>query len=209
MASSSVDAVAKKTTKTALDRVSYWNETYKTIDPTTKGKIGVLLAFLIPYVLYNYVVPEPSSSCDISGRLELIFALQLLPACVMLFYVTYTGLLRVPSSPVAAHDPAAAYATNQMPLAVIAGNRAFVNTLEQYALLLAASAALVTVLPCDQLRLLPAWYVTWTVCRVLYIKGYVSSQPDARMLGFPGTAMPSMAALGYAIYLRVQQGVWY
>lgn len=50
---------------------------------------------------------------------------------------------RISWSPAAAHDPAAAYAAGAMPMRVFASNRAFINTLEQYALLLTTSATLV------------------------------------------------------------------
>lgn len=75
-------------------------------------------------------------------------------------------------------------------------------------LLLATSAALLNKLPCDQLMILPALYLTWSVCRILYVVGYVKNG-SARMIGFPGTVMPTMAALGYAVYLAATEHAFY
>ena len=84
---------------------------------------------------------------------------------------------------------------------MLAANRVFINTLEQYALLFAASAALVMHIPVVHAGALPALYITWTLARVVYAVGYVHGKGPARMLGFPATVMPTAAALGYAVYL--------
>jgi hypothetical protein len=78
----------------------------------------------------------------------------------------------------------------------------------RYLLLLGSSAALVRRVPCHEIMLLPALYITWMTCRVIYIHGYIANG-SGRMLGFPGTMLPAAAALGYSIWLAVQEGSLY
>lgn len=190
------------------DRIKYWDKTYGSILPTNSAHAGIAIASLLPYALYNYVIPD--EHIFLSGelgsfeqRLGLLFSLQVLPAMVAVFYIGYTGLTRIPYSPAAAHDPAAMYASNKMPIEVHAANRAFTNTLEQYLLLWTSSCALVLQLPANQLNLMPTLYLTWSICRVLYIVGYVTFGGSGRMIGFPGTVNSSFVALCYAIYLMM------
>eukprot|EP00040_Diaphanoeca_grandis_P025157 m.139011 g.139011 ORF g.139011 m.139011 type:complete len:206 (+) comp30029_c2_seq4:59-676(+) len=199
----------KDAMKYALDRATYWDTVYKSSNPTIAGQLGVLVAFILPTLLYN-LLPGPSTDapCEPMGRIQLLFTLQLFPACVLFYYVVVTGLQRVPVSPTAAHDPAAAYVTGQMPMSVIAANRAFINTLEQYAFLFCTTCLLAMQVPCDEIGMLPALYITWSLCRVVYLHGYLSTG-HGRMLGFPGTVMPTLAAFGYATYLVVQKGTIY
>ena len=161
----------------------------------------MLISAVLPAVLWR-ALPELIDADTAIARVELLLKLQLLPALVVAFCVIVTGAQRIPSSFVAAHDPAAAYYTNMMPMNVIAGKRAFINTLEQYALLFCASAALVLRIPFAYIGLLPAWYGTCAICRVLYVVGYVRDG-NSRMLGFPGTFLPSLAGLGWACYLSL------
>jgi hypothetical protein len=198
--------------KDSLDRVVYWNNIYGKTDPTTAGKAGTALAFVLPYSLYNFAplqaFLEALSSMEVEdtplSRIAILFSLQLIPASVFAFYVMFTGLTRIPSSPAAAHDPAALYATGQMPSQVHAANRAMINTLEQYALLISVSLALVLHIPMDKIHLLPAWYITWGISRIIYAFGYVH-WASGRMLGFPATVLPTTAAFGYTLYLMFSQ----
>jgi uncharacterized MAPEG superfamily protein len=97
------------------------------------------------------------------------------------------------------------YAAGLMPAKVHAANRAFINTLEQYALLWTASCGMALRLPVDQMKMLPVWYMTWSICRVTYLVGYLYFHGSGRMLSFPGTMLPSVAALAYALYLTAVQ----
>ena len=53
---------------------------------------------------------------------------------------------------------------------------------------------------------LPSIYFTWGLARVLYFIGYLFNGP-CRMIGFPGTVMPTAALLAYVLYIVSQQGL--
>ena len=191
-----------------MDQIRWWDTVYGSTNPTLAGQAGLVLAVALPYTLYHTtILPEPKMPNDGTPqeRLELLLSLQVLPALVVVLYVVLTGLQRIPHSPAAAHDPASMYAAGLMPARVHAANRAFINTLEQYVLLWAASCGLAMRLPVSQMKMLPVLYCTWSVCRVIYIVGYVFFQGSGRMLGFPGTVFPSAAALFYSVYLTIQE----
>ena len=125
-------ASTKEEVRAALDRIKYWNNTWKTTAPTGAAPIGMVIALILPTVLYN-VLPAPSNPdvCSSIGRISLLVQLQVFVALIAFYYILVTGSIRVGVSPAAAHDPAAMYATNTMPMAVLGANRAFRNTLEQ------------------------------------------------------------------------------
>ena len=198
----------------ADERIKYWDTVYGTIDPPKSATVGMIIAATLPYVLYNHILPslsyelfllkeEEGGSSSFEHRIKLLLSLQILPAVVAFVYIWVTGLARIPYSPAAAHDPAAMYAANLMPVQVHAANRAFTNTLEQYLLLWTTSCALAVQLPPDELMILPALYITWSICRILYVIGYIYGGGSGRMVGFPGTVMPTTAGLFYAIYLLI------
>lgn len=62
-------------------------------------------------------------------------------------------------------------------------------------------------LPCDHIRFLPVLYTTWSLCRIIYLYGYLTTG-SGRMLGFPGTVLPTLAGLAYAVWLSVNDGVY-
>mmetsp|Transcript_54150 Transcript_54150/g.131398 ORF Transcript_54150/g.131398 Transcript_54150/m.131398 type:complete len:218 (+) Transcript_54150:444-1097(+) len=196
----------------AAERIKYWDKVYGTLDPPKSANVGLFLAATLPYFLYNHILPniddhsvftvkEEGGTAAFEHRIKLLFSLQILPAVVSFVYIWVTGSVRIPYSPAAAHDPAAMYAANLMPVQVHAANRAFANTLEQYLFLWTTSCALAVQLPSEQLMILPTLYITWSICRILYVIGYVYGGGSGRMLGFPGTVMPTTAGLFYAIYL--------
>lgn len=123
---------AKAETTAALDRINYWNNTWGTTAPTMAAPLGMVLAAVLPLTFYT-ILPAPSGgegACGLDGRLAVLLNLQIFPALVGLFYIVFTGSQRI-TTPAAAHDPAAAYKAQIMPMTVIAANRAFTNTLEQ------------------------------------------------------------------------------
>lgn len=189
-----------------LEQIQWWNEVHATTDPTRATHYGMAIACAFPYVLYYHILNQPNMPDGGSQeeRLDLLLSLQLLPSIVVVIYIMWTGLQRIQHSPAAAHDPADMYAAGLMPAKVYAANRAFINTLEQYVLLLTTSCALALRLPIDQMKMLPALYVTWSVCRVIYMIGYIHFSGSGRMAGFPGTVLPTTAALCYALYLTVK-----
>ena len=198
--------------KVGMTQIKWWNEVYASTDPTLAGKIGTVVAVVLPYTLYHKILPEPNmpNGGTQEERLDLLFSLQVLPALVVVFYIALTGLQRVPHSPAAAHDPANMYAACLMPPKVHAANRAFINTLQHYVLLWAASCGLALRLSLNELKMLPALYITWSVCRVMYIVGYIYFGGSGRMLGFLGTCLSSFAALVYTMYLTAQEkGLFY
>jgi hypothetical protein len=118
---------AKTEMKAAMDRVNYWNA-WGTTKPTNSQMFGIALAVLLPLALYHAVLPPSTNSGSAVDRISLLLNLQVIPALVLLFCIFFSGLQRIPSSAAAAHDPAAAYVANIMPIQVHAANRAFINT---------------------------------------------------------------------------------
>ena len=74
------------------------------------------------------------------------------------------------------------------------------NTHEQLTLLAFAHLTLVTLLPAEQLHIIPVLVALFVVSRLIYWIGYATN-PLYRTLGFVATFYPSIAALGYAAYL--------
>lgn len=73
------------------------------------------------------------------------------------------------------------------------------NTLEQLVVMMGAHLALATLLPPDQLGLLPTLVALFVVSRVLYWVGYVRD-PMLRTFGFVATFYPNLYAVGLALW---------
>lgn len=76
------------------------------------------------------------------------------------------------------------------------------NTHEQLTLMAFGHLALATLLPPDQLKIIPVLVALFCVSRIVYWIGY-SLNPLFRTLGFVATFYPNIAALGYAAYLLI------
>lgn len=73
------------------------------------------------------------------------------------------------------------------------------NTLEQLVLMIGSHLALATLLPHEELALLPALALLFVVSRVVYWVGYVRD-PMLRTLGFVATFYPNIYAVGLALW---------
>lgn len=106
---------SKEEVRLALDSKNYWNNQYKSFNPTIAGNVGVVLSGALPYVLYTSLPKDVFSGLD---RFNLLLLLQIVPALVFCFYIFLTGLTRIPTSPFAAHDPARVWQLGAMPVKV-------------------------------------------------------------------------------------------
>lgn len=207
--------------KQAVERSAYWNDVYGTVAAVPlPSSIGMVLAGGLPYWFFQQCKSgglcsaavaaaadgSPGlSAADSVARLVLLAKLQIAVAFVLIANFMLSGVLRASSSPAAAHDPAAAAHANLKTIAWTAGERVVHNTTEQFLIMLSVALPLLFRVPEELLCIFPAWYATWTVGRLIYAAGYVHNGVN-RMMGFPATFLPTLAAFGYTVFLVYQQG---
>ena len=145
------------------------------------------------YYHWTSFVPVPQSS-DFNARAVYTVRWMFLPLLVLAFAIAKVAMMRF-----------LGYARN--PLAgqdgVIQKDKNFLqNTLEQFAVFVFTTLALMTYLEGEEVRLIPLYCINFVLARVFYRIGY----PMYRSWGFFMTLASSMFVIGLTTYFMVTRG---
>jgi uncharacterized MAPEG superfamily protein len=141
-------------------------------------------------------LPSPHS-LDIADRLAFAFQWQVWGGLVLLAMIGLIAGARPTSADIIDGNDRAERLAVQV--------RIQRNTLEQLVLMVLAHVALSTLLPPDQLTLIPTLVLLFVIARIVYWIGYTIN-PVFRTLGFVATFYPNIFALGYAAFLLLGWG---
>ena len=157
------------------------------------GLVTSSVIFYGGYYHWTSFVPVPQSS-DFNARAVYTVRWMFLPLLVLAFAIAKVAMMRF-----------LGYARN--PLAgqdgVIQKDKNFLqNTLEQFAVFVFTTLALMTYLEGEEVRLIPLYCINFVLARVFYRIGY----PMYRSWGFSMTLASSMFVIGLTAYFMVTRG---
>jgi magnesium-transporting ATPase (P-type) len=161
------------------------------------GQIAVSVPLQIGFVSFAPRVlglPGPDS-LDLAGRLAFAFQWQVFGGLVLLAMIGFIAGARPMAADVIDGNDRAERLAVQV--------RIQRNTLEQLVIMVLAHVALATLLPPEQLPLIPTLVLLFVIARIFYWIGY-SIHPAFRTLGFVATFYPNIGALGYAAFLLLR-----
>lgn len=162
---------------------------------------GVVLGLGLPYMIHSALGPSlaTSSSSSSSGMEGLVtFLSSKAPLTLTGLFLTEFGCGAAArgTSNQASFSPAAAAASNAMPLSLIESNRIHQNHLESLAMFLPSVLCAAVV----NARWAIACTVAWTISRVVYRFGYMyKPNPFWRICGVTSAMLQSFICVGVAL----------
>jgi hypothetical protein len=156
------------------------------------GALSGILAMLVALGVLSPIMPDLPAGADEGARLAFAVKWTAFAAAPLFAMLAAIGNARFASDAI---DPTA---HKESPAMVVDG-RVADNTLQQYVLFAAAALAVAAVSRSDQLGLVAAAAIIFTVCRFAFWIGY-RIDPLYRAFGFSSTAYLNLVLFGVAAW---------